>query len=71
MQSQTHIQFICGLLNLSLSDTDSELSTHSNHSQHDDDPLQALLTELNVDIVNWDAIEIQQDDLNLYVPINN
>lgn len=59
------------LLNLTLSDTDSELSTHSVHSQHDEDPLRALLLELNVETVNWDAVEILENDLNLYVPINN
>ena len=60
--------FYVDLLNITLSDTDSEVSRHSHHSQHDEDPLQSLMDTLNVNAINWDNIEITQNDLNIFVP---
>ena len=45
-----------------------QLLTRSNHSNQDNGPLQSLMDELNVNLVNLDEIKIDEEQLNIYVP---
>ena len=45
------------LIKMTLSERDSKATMDTHHSEHDEDPFQALMSELNVDLVNWDKIK--------------
>ena len=57
------------LLNLRLSDTDSNKTTSGAHSTHVNDPLQAVMNDFEVDLVIWVNIEMNEAQLNLTVPV--
>ena len=52
------------LLNLSLSNTSSSAAS-TTHSGQDEDPLQDLLQELDIQHVDWNALEVIPDEQNV------
>ena len=55
------------LLDITLSDTTSS-SHRSAHSEHSQAPLQGILANLGIDNINWENIEIDNQDLIVYQP---
>ena len=58
------------LINISLSDTSSE-SVHSDQSGHTAAPLQGILNNLGIDNIDWDEIEVQENNIVLVNNIEN
>ena len=54
-------------MNISLSDTSSE-SVHIDQSGHTAAPFQEILNNLGIDNIDWDEIEVQENNIVL---VNN